>query len=61
MRSDCVGVKRLKNPQVGPITLEYSAFAVGAAEGLSIIVFTPSHPADLRAIEMLLARNTQAA
>ena len=38
------GVKRLHHPQVGPITLEYSAFAVDGRPDLSLIVYNPATP-----------------
>ena len=40
------GVKRLRHPRLGPITLEYSAFAVDARPDLSLIVYNPATPAD---------------
>jgi hypothetical protein len=54
-------MKRLRHSLAGPITLEYSAFAVDAANGLSMVVFTPISPADARAIETLISRRNQAA
>ena len=54
VRSRWVGMKRLTHPVAGPLTLEYSAFGVDGADGLSMVVFTPASPADLRAIERLL-------
>jgi len=59
-RSHGVGVKRLERPLVGPITLEYSAFAVDGADGLSLLVFTPKTPADVHAIALLLAERARA-
>jgi len=50
-----VGMKRLEHPLAGPLTLEYSTFAVDGADGLSMIVFTPASPADHSAIASLLA------
>jgi hypothetical protein len=35
------GVKRLSHPQLGPIELEYSAFAVDGRPDLGMIVYTP--------------------
>jgi transcriptional regulator with XRE-family HTH domain len=61
VRSHGFGVKRLQHPSAGPLTLEYSAFAVDGAEGLSMIVFTPATAADARAIEGLIARGVRAA
>jgi transcriptional regulator with XRE-family HTH domain len=61
VRSHGVGHKRLLHPRVGPLTLEYSAFAVDGAPGLSMVVYTPASPADARAIEGLLLRRALAA
>jgi transcriptional regulator with XRE-family HTH domain len=61
VRSHWGGTKRLQHPVAGPLTLEYSGFAVGGAEGLSMIVFTPATQEDARAIEALVARKAQAA
>ena len=47
-------VKRLRHPQLGPITLEYSAFAVDARPDLSLIVYNPATPADRTLIESLV-------
>lgn len=49
------GVKHFRHPDAGVITLEYSAFAVGGAEGLSMVVFSPVTDRDERAIERLVA------
>ncbi len=48
------GLKRLQHPVVGPITLEYSAFAVDGRPDLSLIVYNPVTPADRRLIESLM-------
>ncbi len=48
------GVKRLRHPQVGPITLEYSAFAVDSRPDLTMIVYNPATPADRDLIGSLL-------
>jgi len=37
----CEGVKRLNHPNLGPIELEYSAFAVDGRPDLSMIVYNP--------------------
>jgi transcriptional regulator with XRE-family HTH domain len=55
MRSHWAGLKRLRHPLAWPLTLEYSAFAVDGADGLSMIVFTPAAPADAQAIALLLS------
>jgi hypothetical protein len=61
VRSHWVGTKRLHHPLAGVLTLEYSGFAVGGAEGLSMIVFTPATLADARAVEALVSRKARAA
>lgn len=48
------GVKRLRHPKLGPITLEYSAFAVDARPDLSLIVYNPATPADRKLVTSLL-------
>ncbi len=48
------GVKHLRHPQLGPISLEYSAFAVDARPDLSLIVYNPATPADRQLIESLV-------
>jgi len=50
------GVKRLRHPKLGPITVEYSAFAVDARPDLSLIVYNPATPADRKLIESLVKR-----
>ena len=53
-----IGLKQLHHPTVGSFTLETLAFAVDGAEGLSMVVFTPVSPADVRAVETLIARKS---
>ncbi len=53
-RSHGVGLKRILHPLAGPLTLEYSAYGVDGAESLSLLVFTPTTPADVTAIAALL-------
>ncbi len=48
------GVKHLRHPQLGPIALECSAFAVDARPDLSLIVYNPATAADRRLIESLV-------
>jgi hypothetical protein len=47
--------KRLQHAIGGELTLEYSAFAVDGAEGLSLIVCTPASEADATALATILA------
>lgn len=49
------GFKRIRHPTAGLLTFEFNAFQVQGAEGLTMIVYTPAGPADVRAIEALLA------
>jgi transcriptional regulator with XRE-family HTH domain len=49
------GVKQLRHPQLGLLTLEYSAFAVDGRPDLSMIVYNPATLVDQRLIETLLA------
>jgi transcriptional regulator with XRE-family HTH domain len=60
-RSHGIGVKRVVHPAAGSLALEYSAFAVDGAAGLTMIVFTPITPADVGAVEALLARGPEPA
>ncbi|MET0272476.1 MAG: helix-turn-helix transcriptional regulator [Phenylobacterium sp.] len=48
------GVKELRNPRMGPIALEYSAFAVDARPDLSLIVYNPATAADRARVEALV-------
>jgi transcriptional regulator with XRE-family HTH domain len=58
--ADSEGAKRLLNPAVGPINVEYSAFAVDGRPDLSLTVYNPVTPADARAIRTLLATQYKA-
>ena len=49
------GVKHLRHPQVGPLALEYSAFAVDGRPDLSLIIYNPATAADRRLVEHLVA------
>ncbi|KRR15237.1 XRE family transcriptional regulator [Bradyrhizobium lablabi] len=49
------GVKRLKHPILGPITMEYSAFAVDGRPDLGMIVYNPVTRSDADRIRSLLA------
>jgi transcriptional regulator with XRE-family HTH domain len=55
------GVKQLRNPHVGPINLEYSAFAVDARPDLSLIVYNPATPTDRALVEALVAAHAPVA
>jgi transcriptional regulator with XRE-family HTH domain len=48
------GVKHLRHPVLGPITLEYSAFAVDGRPDLQMIVYNPATPVDQEQIRSLI-------
>ena len=48
------GVKQLVHPMLGPVTLEYSAFAVDGRPDLSLIVYNPATAADRKLVETLV-------
>src|SRR5271163_2499680 len=48
------GVKRLRHPTLGPIELEYSAFAVDGRPDLVMIVFNPVTSSDADRIRSLV-------
>jgi transcriptional regulator with XRE-family HTH domain len=50
------GPKRLRHPVLGPISLEYSAFAVDGRPDLSMIVYNPLTRDDADNIRSLIAR-----
>jgi transcriptional regulator with XRE-family HTH domain len=48
------GLKRLSHPIIGPIDLEYSAFAVDGRPDLGMIVYNPATPSDAERIRSLV-------
>jgi transcriptional regulator with XRE-family HTH domain len=48
------GVKRIRHPELGPMTFEYSAFAVDGRSDLSLVVHNPTEPAVLDKIAALI-------
>lgn len=48
------GSKQLLHPEVGPIALEYSSFAVEGRPDLGMVVFNPATPADAVKIRELI-------
>jgi transcriptional regulator with XRE-family HTH domain len=48
------GVKQLRHPALGPIALEYSAFAVDGRPDLSMVVYNPATSADADLIRSLV-------
>jgi hypothetical protein len=48
------GTKHIKHPVLGPISFEYSAFAVDGRPDLSMVVYNPATPADADKISSLI-------
>jgi transcriptional regulator with XRE-family HTH domain len=48
------GIKHLEHPINGPLTLEYSTFAVSDHPDLSLVIFAPATPADRERIRALI-------
>lgn len=47
-------VKHIRHPILGPIALEYSAFAVDGRTDLSLVIYNPATPADAERIRSLI-------
>lgn len=54
------GVKQLRHPILGPITFEYSAFAVDGRPDLGMVVYNPATQADAERIGSLIKSRTSA-
>ena len=54
------GVKHIKHPVLGPLAFEYSAFAVDGRPDLSMIVYNPIAPEDLKRIQALIDAKARA-
>ena len=48
------GVKHFRHSTAGPITLEYSTFAVDGSPDLSLVIYTPASPADRERVRLLV-------
>lgn len=48
------GTKRVEHPVVGPLALEYSAFAVDGRPDLGLVIYTPATPADAERVRALV-------
>jgi transcriptional regulator with XRE-family HTH domain len=48
------GAKVLHHPVAGPITMEYSAFAVDGRPDLGMVIYNPATPADVARVRSLL-------
>ncbi len=55
VNSACEGVRRLCDPELGEIALEFSAFAVDGRADLTMLVYTPVSPDDTARIRTLAA------
>src|ERR1700678_4078145 len=53
VRSHGEGAKHIRHPVVGPMAFEYSAFAVDGRPDLTIVVYSPTTPADAEKIRRL--------
>ena len=47
------GVKRIRHPVLGPLTFEYSSFAIDGRTDLTMVVYNPMKPGDLDRIRAL--------
>lgn len=61
VQTDSNGVKHLRHPQLGAITLEFSSFAVDARPDLSLIVYNPVEESDRRRIAAFIAAASHSA
>lgn len=50
---DADGIKRLRHPAVGPISLTYTALTTDAVDGLTVTMFVPTTVADRSAVDDL--------
>jgi transcriptional regulator with XRE-family HTH domain len=55
------GVKRLKHPLLGPVTFEYSSFAVDGRPDLAMVVYNPATAEDAERIKALMQSHSKAA
>lgn len=56
VQADVGGIKRLRHPVLGSISLEYSTFAVDGRQDLQMVVYNPETPADQDLIMSLIKR-----
>lgn len=54
VRSHEGGVKQLRHPVVGELSLEYSAFEVDERPDLNLLIYNPATPADLDKVKTLI-------
>ncbi|MET4257093.1 transcriptional regulator with XRE-family HTH domain [Bradyrhizobium sp. S3.12.5] len=58
VRSYGEGIKHLRHPVLGPISFEYSAFAVDGRPDLGMVVYNPATPDDAARIRAVLAKQS---
>jgi transcriptional regulator with XRE-family HTH domain len=51
------GTKRMRHPQAGLISMEFSAFGVDGRPDLGMVVYTPATPADVVKVRSLIDRH----
>ncbi len=49
------GVKRIEHPAAGPVTLEYSSFAVDGRPDLGLVIYTPATAVDREHVRAIIA------
>ncbi|HWU03224.1 MAG TPA: transcriptional regulator, partial [Novosphingobium sp.] len=49
------GTKRMRHPEIGPIELEFSTFAVEGRSDLHLMVYNPATPEGAKQIQWLIA------
>jgi hypothetical protein len=59
VRSHGEGVKHMRHPVLGPISFEYSAFAVDGRPDLTMVIYNPVTPADAQNIRSLVSANAR--
>jgi transcriptional regulator with XRE-family HTH domain len=52
-------VKRIRHPVLGPVSFEYSAFAVDGRSDLSMVIYNPATATDARKISSLIEARSQ--
>jgi MmyB-like transcription regulator ligand binding domain len=53
VRAHGEAVKHIRHAVLGPLAVEYSAFAVDGRPDLTLVVYTPTTPADAEKIRVL--------
>ncbi len=56
VRTHGEGTKEIRHPELGPISMDFSAFAVDGQPNLSMVIYTATTPADADRISTLIRR-----